>query len=91
MPPGVRSQKVIRKFLEREGGRRREKVGESGRKFEKVRTSEENSEEKPARLHGFAGVVARHGAAHQLEADPRPSSKEWQQLIPVRPHVIANF
>ena len=31
-PPGVRSQKVLGKFLEREGGRRLEKVGESGRK-----------------------------------------------------------
>ncbi len=34
-PPGVRSQKVLRKLLESEGWRRLEKVGESWRKLEK--------------------------------------------------------
>ncbi len=36
------SQKVLRKFLEREGGRRREKVGEGWRGLEKVRENLKN-------------------------------------------------
>ena len=35
-PPGVRYQKVLRKFLEGEGGRSWEKVGEGGRRWEEV-------------------------------------------------------